>query len=90
LGHSTVTELRATSGWHYSGTDDYGFSALPGGHRRTGGYFDSAGDFGGWWAATEISDGYAYSRSMSSSHYNYVGNGYDDKSYGFSVRCLAD
>jgi uncharacterized protein (TIGR02145 family)/uncharacterized repeat protein (TIGR02543 family) len=54
-------KLKATSGWvnwsgpHGNGTDDYGFSALPGGTRETyyGEEFHSVGIQGFWWSATE-------------------------------------
>jgi len=71
----------------YIGTDDYGFSALPGGYRYSDGYFYGAGDYGRWWTATEYSDGDAYSRDV------FYGSGlvgeYDGgKSDGFSARCV--
>ncbi len=83
-------KLKATSGWNEnSGTDEYGFSALPGGGGSSGGNFFSAGDRGYWWSATEINSYYAYGRIM---YYYYESAywGYDDKFYLFSVRCLQD
>jgi uncharacterized protein (TIGR02145 family) len=90
-GSSTAgTKLKATSGWN--GTDEYGFSALPGGY----GYSFSDGGFSNnnvshrslWWSATEGDANYAYSRDMS------VGANVDrinyDKSYLYSVRCVQD
>jgi len=85
------TKLKARSGWNNNGngTDDYGFSALPGGRRGSDGNFNDAGDHGSWWTATEDSDGDAYSRDMD---YNTVsvleGNYY--KSSVVSVRCVQD
>jgi len=91
-GSSTAgSKLKSTSGWNscsgISSTDQYGFSALPGGSRSSDGGFDDAGGDGGWWAATETSGGYAYYRNM---HYGYdgVGEVSSDKSYGFSARCV--
>jgi len=83
--------LKAKSGWNENGngTDDFGFSALPGGRRNSSGGFNGAGNFGLWWTATECSEGYAYFRFM----FYYYCNVYEDiivKSYGFSVRCVAD
>jgi len=50
-------KLKAESGWAYSdnGTDDYGFSALPGGSGGFGGDndFRGAGQYGHWWSAAE-------------------------------------
>jgi hypothetical protein len=72
-----------------NGTDDFGFSALPGGSRDTDGNFNYAGNNGFWWSATEDDgSGYAYSRNM---NYNdNVNEDYNYKDYGFSVRCLLD
>ena len=52
------TKLKSSTGWNsYSGipfgTDDYGFSALPGGYGNSDGYFNNAGSYGRWWSATE-------------------------------------
>ncbi len=55
-GSSTAgTILKAASGWKSegNGTDDYGFSALPGGWRRGDGTFWDADDRGLWWSATD-------------------------------------
>ncbi|MDR2591593.1 MAG: fibrobacter succinogenes major paralogous domain-containing protein [Chitinispirillales bacterium] len=86
-------KLKSKSGWKnrndwstVNGTDNYGFSALPGGDRRSDGYFGNVGNFGYWWTATEYD---AYYRHM---YYDddavYEGN--SDKSYGFSVRCVKE
>jgi uncharacterized protein (TIGR02145 family) len=47
--------LKATTGWNYNGTNDYGFSALPGGSRDSGGRYEYGGSHGFWWTATESS-----------------------------------
>jgi uncharacterized protein (TIGR02145 family)/uncharacterized repeat protein (TIGR02543 family) len=94
-GSSTAGKyLKSTTGWTaYSGIvneDTYGFSALPGGFRNTGGNFAYAGNDGNWWTATEIDAGRTYSRRMI---YNVdrVDEDTDDyKEYGFSVRCVQD
>jgi uncharacterized protein (TIGR02145 family) len=83
--------LKSTSGWwnNRNGTDDFGFSALPGGQRSSGGDFAYAGYRGLWWTATENSVGAAYYRYM---YYNYddVNSNSLVKSGGLSVRCLKD
>jgi uncharacterized protein (TIGR02145 family) len=85
------TKLKAKSGWssNGNGTDDYGFSALPGGYGNSDGSFNDVGNYGYWWSASEINSYYAYGRIM---YYNYEFVGwYDDsKNYLFSVRCLQD
>ena len=83
--------LKATSGWssNGNGTDEYGFSALPGGYGLSDGYFDDAGNYGNWWSASENFSFSAYSRNMD--YYDeYAGWGNNDKSGLFSVRCLQD
>jgi uncharacterized protein (TIGR02145 family) len=90
-------KLKAKSGWRNSGwhnvgngTDEFGFSALPGGYRNYyDGAFDGAGYRGNWWTATEYSNDHAYRRDMSY-HHDYVYEDYYDKDYGYSVRCVAD
>jgi len=80
-------ELKSKTDWN--GTDDFGFSALPGGRRRTGGSFLNVGGHGFWWSATEYGSGYAYYRLMHSGLED-VYEGWDLKSGGYSVRCLQD
>jgi len=86
--------LKSKSGWNENGngTDNYGFSALPGGYRYPDGSLsiNSAGNYGYWWTATE--GGFSelvYYRGMDN-----INDGADEdfghKSDGFSVRCLAD
>jgi uncharacterized protein (TIGR02145 family) len=88
-GGKAGKKLKSKSGWmnNGNGTDDYGFSALPGGYRYyTVDSFYGAGH-GYWWTATEQGIYSAYYRSM------YYGNGavYEGVGYesgGFSVRCV--
>ena len=83
--------LKSTSGWNSSGngTDDFGFSALPGGD-RTAYRHDYVGYNGIWWSSTEFSSTYAaYRRSLNYSSDSFYRN-YHDKSYALSVRCLQD
>ncbi|RLD60436.1 MAG: hypothetical protein DRJ05_04680 [Bacteroidetes bacterium] len=72
---------------HY-GTDDYGFSGLPGGYRGSDGTFNSIGSLGIWWSSTESSSS-AWFRLLS---YNsgYVLVSSNNKRRGRSVRCLMD
>jgi len=92
VGGTAGKALKSTSGWNHNGNgiDKYGFSALPGGSRTSDGSFYGAGRYGGWWTATGNGGSYAYYRDM---YYydDYVAEyGYDDKSYGYSVRCVKD
>ncbi|MDA9864034.1 fibrobacter succinogenes major paralogous domain-containing protein [Flavobacteriales bacterium] len=87
------TALKSTSGWESggNGTDDFGFSALPGGVRSSSdGNFYNAGYYGNWWSSSP-SGGDAWYRFLSYSNpginrSNYFGN----PRSGFSVRCLRD
>ncbi len=91
-GYSTAgKKLKSTSGWNSNGngTDDYGFSALPGGDRGSDGSFYDAGRYGSWWTATEGSESDAYYRGMGYD-YDFVYEGSIVKSIGFSVRCVQD
>jgi uncharacterized protein (TIGR02145 family) len=84
-------KLKSKSGWkeNGNGTNDYGFSALPSGYRFSDGSFHNAGDYGGWWTATEDGGSIAYGRGM-----DYDGDDvyeyYYYKSNGLSVRCVED
>jgi len=85
-GNAAGTKLKSKPP-NWNGTDDYGFSALPGG-RSTHGLFDYAGSNGYWWSATEYyGSGHAWGRYMYSLN---MGETYDEKGYGFSVRCVQD
>ncbi len=71
------------------GTDDYGFSGLPGGFRNSVGSFYNVGYTGDWWSSIEYSLANAMFRQLShSTGYLFVGNYL--KQHGFSVRCLRD
>ena len=85
------TKLKAKSGWRDegNGTDDFGFSALPGGlrfHYHLN--FDYAENLGVWWSSSP-SGGDAWRRGLSYDapavdRYDY------SPRFGFSVRCLRD
>ena len=86
--------LKATSGWYNNGngTDQYGFSALPGGNGYSGdgGFgYENVGLYGGWWSASEGSSYGAYYRYMYYSSDGAYLSGYD-KSDLRSVRCVQD
>ena len=74
-------------GWN--GTNQSGFSALPGGLRNSSvGSFSSAGSVGYWWSS---SPGYgnAWYRVLYPSDPD-IGRGYFNPRNGYSVRCLRD
>ncbi|MDR2592744.1 MAG: hypothetical protein LBC59_08055 [Chitinispirillales bacterium] len=96
-GGSRNEKLKSTSGWKNSygesanGTDDFGFSALPGGvftYAFTDGpFFQMKGSQGYWWTITERSDGRGDSRYIVAIGL-IIGGGISDD--GLSVRCIAD
>jgi uncharacterized protein (TIGR02145 family) len=93
------TKLKAISGWNDgqlrsgNGTDNYGFSALPGGDGYSDGGFRYVGNVGRWWSASEDekygNNYYAYYRYVSY-YYEYADWDNNNKSNLFSVRCLQD
>lgn len=83
--------LKAIDGWNNEGNgeDKYGFAALPGGSGDFDGNFDSVGDSGFWWTASEIDSDLAYSWYMYYS-LNSIISEYNDKGNFMSVRCVQD
>jgi uncharacterized protein (TIGR02145 family) len=83
--------LKASSGWssNGSGTDAYGFSALPGGRGYSNGSFYDVGNYGYWWSASEYDSYNAYYRDMRY-YLEYVYYDYNNTCYLYSVRCLQD
>jgi len=86
-------KLRATSGWNYgNGTDEYGFSALPGGygHNNSAYHREGLGSAGYWWSASEYNSYSAYCLEITD--YNYFWSNMNNSSMGYmlSVRCLRD
>jgi len=73
----------------YSGTNESGFTALPGGMRNFDGGFFTLGDGGNWWSSTP-SAGYTaiYMYLAYSTEYMYL----DKTSFndGMSIRCVKD
>ncbi|MFO8130223.1 MAG: FISUMP domain-containing protein, partial [Bacteroidales bacterium] len=84
-------KLKFTSGWYNggNGTDDYGFSALPGGYRLYNGSFDNMGHYAYFWSSTETAALRAWYRILHSDT-DAVGRYDYNEDYGFSVRCLRD
>ncbi|MDR0331745.1 MAG: fibrobacter succinogenes major paralogous domain-containing protein [Chitinispirillales bacterium] len=86
-------KLKSKTGWkddeRGNGTDEFGFSAMPGGIRRSfDGVFVNAGLYGKWWSATE-GGGNAYNRGMDYD-YGSIREYSNNKEYGYSVRCVQD
>ena len=84
-------KFKSTSGWgdDGNGTDEYGFSALPGGFGQSDdGNFYGVSIRGYWWSATEYNDLNAWIRYMNYDIDSMGRQGGGKTSYLFSVRCI--
>ena len=82
------TKLKAASGWNYkngNGTNEYGFSALPGGQRSTNSIFYDTIGYGYWWYSNEYAATSAFFYTIT---YNTGYGGPATKLYAFSLRCI--
>jgi uncharacterized protein (TIGR02145 family) len=94
---ASVEKLKAKSGWKNNddgnggnGTDDYGFSALPGGGRYPAGEFGDAGRNGNWWTGSSYNAFDEWSGLMYFDFdLEYLG-GQAHEGYGLSVRCIGN
>jgi len=84
-------KLKATSGWNNggNGTDDYGFSALPGGSYEVNSFKD-VGNRGRWLCATEGTGGIVFNYAMNYNRNDVLYVGLGGKSDMSSLRCLKD
>jgi len=95
-GMSTAgAKLKAEIGWDdKNGTNDFGFTALPGGYRNYESKFYSIGTNGGWWTSypsgsTHVDNRYSYGMSSTSDGLS-VQESYNSWANGRSVRCVMD
>ncbi|MBI9039679.1 MAG: hypothetical protein JEY97_16235 [Bacteroidales bacterium] len=90
-GYDAGEKLKSTTGWYSggNGTNDFGFTALPGGHRNSVGNFNMLTSDDSFWSSSEGSINNAWGRAL---HYGYDGihRNLNTKAEGFSVRCLQD
>jgi len=85
-------KLKAKSGWdnNGNGTDDYRFSALPGGYCYSRSVlFTNIGERGRWWTSTEGENNYAAFREMKYQNDGVHTASYEKRDY-MSVRCVKD
>lgn len=87
--------LKTKSAWlrDGNGTDDFSFSALPGGHRPTSHDYEAFGFFASWWSSTEcdFSPGSFWVRWLRSTNFSAMGiipSNACSPNTGNSVRCL--
>jgi uncharacterized protein (TIGR02145 family) len=84
-------KLKATIGWYNdgNGSDEFGFSALPGGGRDLFGSISHIGYSGFWWSSTGYNINNAWYRRMFCSDSDVLRDNYI-KRLGLSVRCIKD
>ncbi len=89
--HSIGRALKSSEGWKYygNGTNRYGFSALPAGHRSPFYEFSHLGEVTFFWSSTVYSKYSAFSHMMV---YDYQGlyQNENNMDLGYSVRCIKD
>jgi len=73
----------------YGGDNNYGFTALPGGWRESGGQFVLIGIDGIFWTSSAKDDKTAYDRVIYSC-YEDIPQDWAPENFGFSVRCVKD
>ena len=71
------------------GTDNYGFTGLPGGYRAADSSFYNVGNHGYWWSSTADGASNAFRRNLNYNNAD-VGRASISKAASFSVRCLKD
>jgi uncharacterized protein (TIGR02145 family) len=70
-------------------TNSSGFTALPGGYRYGNGSFYSLTNYAYFWSSSQSGAANAWRRGLGYNN-EYVYRNSDDKSHGFSCRCLKD
>jgi uncharacterized protein (TIGR02145 family) len=92
-------KLKSKTGWDDNksksgnGTDEFGFSAMPGGYRYysiIGEGFDFIGYQSIWWSATESDGESRYEEWNIESSRDSMNNNSNNNETGFSVRCVQD
>ncbi|MCL2261228.1 MAG: hypothetical protein FWC15_07745 [Fibromonadales bacterium] len=88
-------KLKAKSSWKDNegksgnGTDDYGFSALPGGRGHWDDSFDDVGGLGSWWSATDFMTYYVSDWQMDYGNCKSYEDTCDGGNYYLhSIRCI--
>jgi uncharacterized protein (TIGR02145 family) len=86
-------KLKETGTSHWSSpntgaTDEYNFTALPGGWRTDAGTFQNINGFGYWWTSTSISPNVWYRHIQNDSEKLFRAT--NNENYGMSVRCVKD
>lgn len=90
LGGQTVAgnKLKNSNGWldDYNGTNESGFSGMPGGYRVENGIFLNLGSIGTWWSSTAAKSLNAFDFYLAQS--GSLTRGSSPRQRGESVRCI--
>jgi uncharacterized protein (TIGR02145 family) len=90
-GLDAGTKMKSTSGWNYSGngTNESGFSGLPGGIKDIDDEFVHHGFYGVFWSSTlfDLSNGWMRNLSCFNTE---IGKSGEARQSGVSVRCVMD
>jgi uncharacterized protein (TIGR02145 family) len=89
LGGSSVAGGKMKDNINWNGTNESGFTALPGGYRDSNGGYIYGGYNSYFWSSTEYSSNSARYRGLDYNSSRADRNGNNEK-YGFSVRCVRD
>jgi uncharacterized protein (TIGR02145 family) len=95
IGGGEGKKMKSTDFWaddndeSGKGTNESGFSGLPGGTRLLNGTFFTSGESGYWWSSSEYNTDIAWLRYLTYNDGNVARN-FNSKERGFSVRCLRD
>lgn len=96
VGTDIGSKLKEAGSEHWSipneANNSSGFTALPGGSRRSDGSFGKSGNFGHWWCNTEDSPFGLTSGRCIDLYYKSknLARGNGGKNIGFSLRCIKD
>jgi uncharacterized protein (TIGR02145 family) len=84
--------IKSSVGWPSAsvlyGTNDFGFSAIPGGCVVYDGYKNKQGSMAFWWSSTSINDDFWYRYLDYQKSDVFRQHAY--KKYGFNIRCIKD
>jgi uncharacterized protein (TIGR02145 family) len=70
-------------------TNEFRFTALPGGDRNFDGQFDGVGNYAVWWSSTVYDNNKAWDPLIFTGS-SLISRGTEDKRLGMSVRCIKD
>lgn len=91
LGNDVGRKMKSTSGWieNGNGSNESGFSGLPGGFRYYNGRFNYFGISGFWWSSSRLNIITLESRHLHFAN-EIISRDFQWLPYGLTVRCLKD